>query len=110
MLKNGHTPSFLSLYGLRDPFLLSPPHLHSSSVPNGHSHTIDADVHRIHVADFVIVEPVLIGHVDLVVWHTGRVARFGHQIRAVAHEVILPLIKGGVVGITGGNAGGGACG
>ena len=43
-------------------------------------------------------------------WQTSGVAWFGHHIGAVAHEVVLLLIKGGVVRISRGNAGGGACG
>lgn len=67
-------------------------------------------MHRVHVADFVIVLAVLVGHVDLVVGHAGGVARLGHQIGAVAHEVVLLLVKGGEMGIAMGNTGGGACG
>ncbi len=67
-------------------------------------------MHLCHIAYSLVVVSVLVGRVDLVVWHAGRVARFGHQVGAVAHEVVLPLIKGGVVGIARGNAGGGTFG
>ena len=100
--------SVFYLIAARDLFSLSYPH--GSSFKYGHCHSMDVDMHCWYIADSLVVVPVLIGHVDLIVWHTSRVARFGHQIRAVAHEVILPLIKGCVMRITRGNAGGGACG
>lgn len=71
---------------------------------------MDVDKHFCHIAYSVVVVSVLVGRVDLVMWHAGRVARFGHQVSAGAHEVVLQLIKSGVVGITRGNTGGGGCG
>ena len=52
---------------------------------------------------------VFVVHVDLEVGQGGEVARFRHHIAAVAHEVVLATVKGGVVWVSRCYAGGCSC-
>ncbi len=57
-------------------------------------------MYSIHIGDSRPVISIFIVSMDLEVWLSRFIAGFGHQITAVAHEVVLVFIKGGVVGIT----------
>lgn len=63
----------------------------------------------LYIADMRIVEAILIVCVYSEVRHVCAVTRLGHQVRTVSHEVIAPVIKGGVMGVTRSNTGGGSC-
>ncbi len=57
-------------------------------------------MHGLHIGDRGLVVSVLVVSMDLKVRHRRVIAGFGHQITAVAHEVVLDFVKRGVVGIT----------
>lgn len=62
-----------------------------------------------HVADRGGVEAILIVSIYSKVGHICAVTNFRHQVAAVAHEVIIAPVKGGVVGVRRGNACRGVC-
>lgn len=76
------------------------PHLHSASFQDGDLHHVYVYVNGCHIGNGVCVEAILIVSVDLKIWQSGVVAESRHQIAAVAHEVVVDFVKGGVVGIT----------
>lgn len=84
-------------------------YLHSSSFQNGHYHSQRMDMNCFYIADMRIVVAILIVCVYSKVRHICAVTRFRHQVRTVSHEVVAPLIKGGVMGVTRSNTGGSSC-
>ena len=84
-------------------------HLHNSSFQDGHLHSPNVDMDSTNIADPGVVEAILILSINSKVGHICAVAQFRHQVGAVAHEVIITLVKGGVVGISRGNTDGGVC-
>ena len=66
-------------------------------------------MHSLHVGNGGSVVAVLVVDVDLEVGHGGEVAGLRHHIAAVAHEVVLATVKGGVVWVSRGYAGGCSC-
>lgn len=63
-------------------------------------------MHRLDVGDGGPVETIFVVRVDLKVWQSCFIAGSGHQVAAVAHEVVLVFVEGGVVGVTTRYAGG----
>lgn len=57
-------------------------------------------MYGLHVGDGGLVEAVFIVGVDLKVRQGCVIAWSGHQVAAVAHEVVFAFVKGGVVRIT----------
>lgn len=57
-------------------------------------------MYSLQIGDGGLVKAVLIVCMDLKVRQSGFIAGSRHQIAAVAHEVVLAFVKGGVVGIT----------
>lgn len=84
-------------------------YLHSSSFQNGHYHSQRMDMNCFYIADIRIVVAILIVCVYSEVRHICAVTRFRHQVRTVSHEVVAPVIKGGVMGVTRSNTGRGSC-
>ena len=84
-------------------------HLHNSSFQDGHLHFPNVDMDSTNVADRGDVEAILILSINSKVGHICAVARFRYQVGAVAHEVIIAFVKGGVVGVRCSNTDGGVC-
>ena len=84
-------------------------HPYGATLQDGDLQRAHVHVHSLHVGDFRIVVAVLVVDVDLVVGHGGEVAGLGHHVAAVAHEVVLATVKGGVVWVSRGYAGGRSC-
>lgn len=76
------------------------PYLHSATVENRDLHPLYIYMYSLYIRDGRPVVAIFVVSMDLKVWQSRFVAGFRHQIAAVAHEVVLALVKGGVVGIT----------
>lgn len=83
--------------------------MNSSSFQNGHYDSQRMDMNCFYVADMRIVVAILIVCVHSEVRHICAVTRLGHQVRTVSHEIIAPVIKGVIMGVTRSNTGGGSC-
>lgn len=81
-----------------DPPIIS--YLHSATFENGDFQVEYMYMHSLHIGDSGPVEAILIVSMDLKVRQRCCIAGGRHQVGAVAHEVVLPFVKGGVVGIT----------
>lgn len=75
-------------------------YLYSATFEDGDLHHVDIYMYSLHIGDGGIVVAIFIVSVDLKVWQRCFIARFRHQIAAIAHKVVLAFVKGGVVGIT----------
>ncbi len=67
------------------------------------------DMNCFYVADMRIVVAIFIVGVHSEVRHACAVTRLGHEVRTVSHEIIVPVIKSVIMGVTRGNTGGGSC-
>ena len=74
-------------------------YLNSASLQDGDLLHAHVNVHSLNVGDGRVVVAVLVVGVDLKVRDGRVVARLRHHVAAVAHEVVLALIKGAVVRI-----------
>ena len=66
-------------------------------------------MYGLHVGNGRSVVAVFVVDMDLEVGQGGEVAGFRHHIAAVAHEVVLATVEGGVVGVSRCYAGGCSC-
>lgn len=76
-------------------------HLHRAAFQDGDPGTIHIDMDSLHVGDGRLVKTIFIVDMDLKVWQRCVIARFRHDVAAVAHEVVTTFVKRSIVGITG---------
>ena len=70
---------------------------------------VSVHMHSLHPGNIFVVAAVFVVGMDLKVGHGGEVAGFRHHIAAVAHEVVIATVKGGVVWVSRCYAGGCSC-
>ena len=86
-------------------------HLYGASLQDGNLQHVHVHVHSLHPGNSIIpvFVAVFVVCMDLEVGHGGVFAGFRHHITTVAHEVIIAMVKGGVVRVSRCSAGGCTC-
>lgn len=75
-------------------------YLHSATFEDGDLHHVYVYMYILQIGDGGPVIAIFIISMDLKMWQSGFIAGPRHQIAAVAHEVVIQFVKGGVMGIT----------
>ena len=81
-------------------------HLYAASLQDGNLQHVHVHMHSLHPGTVAVVVAVFVVGMDLEVGHGGVFTGFRHHIAAVAHEVVLETVKGGVVWVSPCYAGG----